>query len=341
MNKVSVFGGSFNPLHMGHINSMKSVKERLGLDTIRVVPAYESPNRKKLEGPNPDQRLEMVARGLKDYRDIFEVDDLEILRGGTSYTIETIKEYTTAFPDDEFYLIIGMDQFEKFDQWNQFKEILSLANLVVTSRPGSQFPESLEDFPEGIQGLVEEYADQMTILTEGKSIQFIQLEDMDVSATEIRKKLRDGESVEDYMPLPVRNFIRDHELYESLGRVIGDFEKFTLRCGEILQSKNGINVLGFDVRKLNQSSEYTLIASGTSTRHASALADHVIRAVKKSYGVYPQNIEGQKEGRWVVVDYGSLIIHLFYDFVRLEYQLEKLWDKGIPMELPTLEHLKK
>ena len=283
----------------------------------------------------------MVVRGLKDHRETLLVDDLEVLRGGTSYTIDTLNDYAENYPSDEFSLIIGLDQFDQFDQWNRFLEILNLANLIVTSRPGSNFPESIEDFPEGLKDQIEEYQDSLAILKNGRTIHFLQLHDIDISATEIRKNLREGKSVEDDMPLPVRNFIRDHELYESLGRVIGDFEKFTLRCGSILQGKNGINIQGFDVRELSQPSEFTLVASGTSTRHASALAEHVVRSVKKIYGVYPENIEGQKEGRWVVIDYGSLMIHLFYDFVRMEYQLEKIWQDGTPIDLQLKEGFSK
>jgi len=76
-----------------------------------------------------------------------------------------------------------------------------------------------------------------------------------------------------------------------------------------------------------------LIASGTSTRHAASLAENVVQAVKEEYNVLPQSVEGVDEGRWVVIDYGSLIVHVFYDFVRQEYSLEKLWKDGKDLNL--------
>lgn len=80
-------------------------------------------------------------------------------------------------------------------------------------------------------------------------------------------------------------------------------------------------------------SEYAVIASGTSTRHAAAMAENVVMAVKEEYNVHPQSVEGIDEGRWVLVDYGSLIVHIFYDFVRQEYSLENLWRQGVDLGL--------
>ena len=80
--------------------------------------------------------------------------------------------------------------------------------------------------------------------------------------------------------------------------------------------------------RLTAPSEFVVIASGTSTRHAAAMAENVVMAVKEEYNVLPQSVEGIDEGRWVLVDYGSLIVHIFYDFVRQEYSLENLWREG-------------
>ena len=92
-------------------------------------------------------------------------------------------------------------------------------------------------------------------------------------------------------------------------------------------------VKGYDLTKMSAPSEYAVIASGTSTRHAASMAENLVVAVKEEYNVLPQSVEGIDEGRWVLVDYGSLIIHLFYDFVRQEYSLENLWREGIDLGL--------
>jgi len=86
----------------------------------------------------------------------------------------------------------------------------------------------------------------------------------------------------------------------------------------------------YDLRDRPAASELALICSRTSTRHASAMAEPLTREIKKEYGVWPLGLEGQNEGRWVVADYGALIVHVFYDFVRQEYRLEDLWSKRPP-----------
>ena len=118
-----------------------------------------------------------------------------------------------------------------------------------------------------------------------------------------------------------------------MGDKIGDFKKFSSFAGDVLFSKKGIQVRGFDLRKMSAPSEFAVICSGTSTRHTSSLAENLIDAVKEEYGVLPQSIEGLSEGRWVVLDYGSLIVHLFYDFVRQEYSIEKLWLDAVDIGL--------
>jgi nicotinate-nucleotide adenylyltransferase len=87
-------------------------------------------------------------------------------------------------------------------------------------------------------------------------------------------------------------------------------------------------VRAFDLQDLGATTDFTLIASGTSTRHAASIAENLAMAVKEEFNLLPQSVEGVDEGRWVVVDYGSLIVHVFYDFVRQEYRLEELWKNG-------------
>lgn len=327
MIRRGVFGGNFDPFHYGHLNSMLAVAERYGFDEVRVVPAAQSPLRVQTQGSTPEQRLDMLKRGVRDDADMIHIDTRELERGGVSYTIDTLESYMAESADLSLFLIIGMDQFAKFDQWKNFDRILSIADLVVTTRPGMELPYSLDEFPLGVRALVADHDRHQALLKSGKTIYFMQLEDVDASGTEIRKKIRFGQSVSTLVPPGVEEYIREHKLYESVQRNIGDFQKFTEYCANLLNEKGGINVQTFDLRDRSAPTESTLIASGTSTRHATALAEHLIREVKKEYGVWPENLEGAGEGRWVVVDYGALIVHVFYDYVRQEYRLEQLWSK--------------
>lgn len=323
--KVGLFGGNFDPFHYGHLNSMLSAAEFFELDEVRAIPACQSPLRVQTQGSTAEQRVEMVRRGIESHEGLIKIDLCEVERGGVSYTIDTIRGLESA--DDHLFLIVGMDQFMKFDQWKEFDQILARADLIVTSRPGIELPYTLEDWPMALRALVADHDQHQAVLKNGRSVHFFQLADVEASGTEIRRKVRFQQGIHGLVPPGVEEYIREQKLYESVQKNIGDFEKFTAYCAGILNEKGGINVQKYDLRDRQAPAEFTLIASGTSTRHTSALAEHVIKEVKKEYGVWPENVEGQSEGRWVVVDYGSLMVHVFYDYVRQEYRLEDLWAK--------------
>ncbi len=326
--RIGIFGGTFNPLHVGHLNSMVTVAKKVGLQKIVAVPTFQNPIKEPIEGPSAEQRLEMVKAGVQDYDGLIVVDGQEVARGGASYTVETIKAYAKNYQPDDLFFIVGVDVFYSMDQWKDLDKILSMVNLVVTSRSGNQFPFTVEDFPSQIRAMVEDFDKKVAFLSSGRFIHFVRLEDIDVSATEVRKKIRNGQSVAKYLTVPVEEFIKEHGLYKPLDVRIADFEEFTKFCAGILYDKKGINIRGFDVRDIEAPSEFMLIASGTSSRHASSMGENIIKAVKENFGVLPLNIEGLKEGRWVAVDYGSLMVHIFYDYVRNEYRLEELWRHG-------------
>lgn len=331
--RVGVFGGTFNPPHMGHLSCLQETLKKAGLNKIHVIPAAQNPLKAQLEGPAPEQRLEMTKLAIEAWNSQFILDDQEIKRGGKSYTIDTIKNLRKDIAAEDLFLIIGMDKLDEFEQWKDPKGLLTEANLIVTSRPGFELPASREELPTVIADLVEEYDFNFIELKTGRNIQFIRIKDVEASGTELRKWLRVGKNVEKHIPLAVESYIKKNKLYQPIGEKIADFEKFTEFCASVLFSKKGIAVRGFDLRKMSAPSEFSLVASGTSTRHASAMAENVMQAVKEQYNVYPQNLEGIDEGRWVVLDYGSLIVHVFYDFVRQEYSIENLWRQGIDMGL--------
>ena len=331
--KVGIFGGSFNPPHMGHINSLNTVIKKAGIDRIHVIPAVQNPLKIAIEGPTPEQRFEMVKKSLEGYSHQFVPDNQEISRGGLSYTIDTIMQFRKTVKPEDLYLIMGVDNFENFNEWKDYKKILSEANLVVTTRPGYELPADQNELPSFIRDMIADFDFNFIELTTGRSIQFLTLKNVETSSSEIRKKLRIGKPVDQFLPLGVEKYIKENKLYRPMGDRIGDFKKFTQFCANHLFEKKAIQVRAFDLSAISAPSEYTLIASGTSTRHAASLAENLILSVKEEYNINPQSLEGVDEGRWVVVDYGSLIVHIFYDFVRQEYSLEKLWSEGKDMDL--------
>ncbi len=338
--RVGIFGGSFNPPHMGHLTSLQTVAKKAGLGQIRVIPASQSPLKIPIEGPTPDQRLEMTKMALNGWGEQFVIDDQEIKRGGASYTIDTIKNLRKTIEAEDLYLIIGMDKLEELSQWKNHDEIIQQANLIVTSRPGFNFPQSQDELPGILKKQVAEFDFNFIELKTGRNVQFIRLEDVPTSSTELRKAIRLGRNVSKFLPLGLEGYLKENEIYKNPGNRIKDFENFTQFCANVLFSRKGIMVRGFDLRSMSAPSEFTLVASGTSTRHASSLGENLMRAVKEEYNIFPQSVEGADEGRWVVIDYGSLIVHVFYDYVRQEYSLESLWKTAKDMGLKDPDELK-
>ncbi len=337
MPKVGLFGGTFNPLHLGHLNSMLAVQKRLHLDRIVAIPASQNPLKVETEGPSGEERLAMVRLGLAEYDDVINVDDQEIRRGGKSYTVDTVTHYAEVYESENLFLILGIDAFADFDQWRDFAKILELTNLIVTTRPGKTLPSTVEDLPEGIKKFVDQFENGFATLTTGRTIEFVRLEDVDVSSSEIRKRIRTGKSADRFLSMEVEKFIQERGLYKVAGERITDYPRFIQDCCSLLASKKGLNIRSFDLRGTEGVGEYSIIASGTSTRHVTSLGENIVSWVKDEYGILPFGVEGLSEGRWVVVDYGTVIIHLFYDFVRQQYKLEELWQKGQEIKLTRVD----
>ena len=310
---------------MGHLNSLLTVAGELELDQVRVIPAYQSPNRPRLEGPNPEERLALVRLGVSSYSPLLVADDREVQRGGVSYTLDTVQDLRSEFKTENLFLIIGADQFENFDHWKAFTEILQEVDLVVTTRPGFEWPEGLESFPPGLRGLVKKNDGKVIELATSKKIYFVKLNDIDVSGSELRRRLRSGESLDGLVPEGVDEMIRERGWFEDLHKKVENYLELTQEMGRILNEKNAINVVGFDLGETHFPAQFTLVASGSNTRQTNAIAEHLMNQVHQTYGFWPQNIEGQSEGRWVVLDYGALIVHIFYDYARAEYKIEDLW----------------
>lgn len=331
--KIGIFGGSFNPPHVGHTNLVETVAKKIGLDFVYIIPAYQNPLKVKIDGPTPEQRLTMTQLAFQDLGEKFVVSDLEINRKGTSYTIDTINDLKNKHPEADLFLILGADNFELFSDWKDPKKILENCNLIIASRPGWEVPTEKAELPDFFQKITADFDFNFVELKYGTSVQFLKLKDIEISAQEIRKWVRIGKNVDKYLPLAVERYIADNKIYASLGSKIPDYKKFTEFCAQVLFDRKAIQVRAFDLRQLSAPTEFSLVASGTSTRHATALGENIMMAVKEEFNVYPQSVEGTDEGRWVLLDYGSLIIHLFYDFVRQEYSLEKLWQDGVDLKL--------
>ena len=326
--RIGIFGGSFNPFHKGHLNNVLHVADKIDLNKVFIVPAYQTPHKTFIEDPSPEQRLKIAQLGCLEYENILQVDPIEVERRNVSYTITTLKQLNKK--DADLFLIIGLDLFYHFDNWKDYEEILQITNIIVTSRPNWFFPESLKQFPKGLQSYIKEFGFQKTQLKSGKTIEFVQIgKDIDVSSTYLRRRIQYNKSTFHYLDLKAEEYIKEHQIYQKASRDNEiDAKQLTLFCKDILDDKKAVNIKAFYISPISSITDYTLIASGTSRKHTQSLSEILIQNVKDRFCISPINTEGIEEGNWVLVDYGFLIVHIFYNYIRDKYQLESLWDKA-------------
>lgn len=203
---TGIFGGTFDPVHYGHLKPAMEVKLALGLERMLFLPNRIPPHRETpwLSAEQRTRLLEIAIAPLPG----FELDTRELEREGKSYMVDTLASLRKDYPDDSLCLVLGMDAFAGLYQWHEWKKILTLCHLVVTERPGFCWPQEPEMQALEINRVTDpamlKQADVGKILLQSVS-------QLDISSSDIRQKLQAGQSARDLMPAEV-----EHELLEMI-----------------------------------------------------------------------------------------------------------------------------
>lgn len=196
---IGIFGGSFDPVHKGHKKLALFMCERLCLKKMLIIPTGLSPF-KTSSGASSLQRFRMCELAFPE--DIFSVSDIEIKREGKSYTVDTVNAVKRLYPHEKIYLITGSDQLLSFNRWYKFDEILKNVTLTAVSREGAVSEEELSRFAD------------VNLRKHGECI-ILSFEPFEVSSTEIREKIRQGEDVSRYLTEDVVQYISSEGLYKN------------------------------------------------------------------------------------------------------------------------------
>ncbi|MFC1607605.1 nicotinate-nucleotide adenylyltransferase [Candidatus Latescibacterota bacterium] len=187
MKKIGLFGGTFDPIHLGHLIIAQSVCETLSLDTVVFIPSARPPHKDADIMFSPETRYTMIEHAIMG-NDSFRVSDIEMKRSGPSFTIDTIRELkSTADHDSEFLFIVGKDNLFEIDKWKEPESIIDECRIIVADRPGS-FDRAI---PEWLSGKVET----------------VQAPLIDISSSDIRRRIREGSCIRYLVPEPVERFI--------------------------------------------------------------------------------------------------------------------------------------
>jgi nicotinate-nucleotide adenylyltransferase len=211
--RVGLLGGSFNPIHFGHLRSAEEVREALNLDLVYFVPAAMPPH-KSAEGlAPPEHRLAMVRLGTKGNRH-FMVSDVEIRRAGRSYTIDTVRHFlTTLRTPSTLFLMMGSDAFADLDTWKECDELVRLCSIVVHTREENDDGQPTRISLAAVKRFGYIKRDDHYVHPNGQTLSFVATTSFPVSATLIREKLRQRRSVRYLMPNDVVDYIQRHGLY--------------------------------------------------------------------------------------------------------------------------------
>ncbi len=210
--KTGVFGGTFNPPHLGHKHLALEACRRLGLDRVIIIPSCIPPHKAAASLAGVEQRLEMCSLAFPE--EVFTVSDIEINRGDRSYTVETLHQLHELYPGDDFYFIIGSDMLETFMQWYRWEEILSLCTLCAAARKTDYIPD-LSKFSE----------------EQREKIIFMPIDPLEISSTQVRMHLKSNLPCEDVISPEVAKFIKDNNLYDD------GFDSYREVIGSMLDEK--------------------------------------------------------------------------------------------------------
>jgi nicotinate-nucleotide adenylyltransferase len=199
--RLGIFGGSFDPVHNGHLALARACQQQAGLDEVWFTPTAVQPLKQKGPHASDVERVEMLRLAIGD-NDAWRVCTLEIDRGGMSYTIDTLRQLDEELPDASLFFCIGSDALRDVARWKEPRGIFALSTPLVVHRAGEPHPD---------------LASLGKLCTPGSQPQLVEMPAMDISSTEIRRRVASGEPIDALVPAAVANYIAERGLYSANG----------------------------------------------------------------------------------------------------------------------------
>jgi nicotinate-nucleotide adenylyltransferase len=348
---IGILGGTFDPFHAGHLALARAARDELGLERILVVPAAVPPHKLGQAISPAAHRLAMVEAGIADEPGL-EVSRVELDRVGPSYTVDTVAELAeaerAAGREPDIAVILSAESFAGLATWHEPQRLLDLARIVVAPRAGHPAPDHAD-----IERLTNGRADRVSVI-DGPLV--------DVSASSIRRLAAGGRPLGELVPPGVGRYIEAHRLYRqpelledpspvtepandaqsptgatstvprpdglpNRGPTAATDERpldMARRIVDLAEDKKAADIVLLDLTGLTTIADAFVICSGGSERQLEAIADGVIEGLRAEK-VRPIGREGTAASHWVLVDFGSVIVHIFTPPERDYYSLEKHW----------------
>ena len=186
--RIGVLGGTFDPIHLGHLAAASEVHAVLGLDRVLVVPTAAQPFKADHEAVSGEHRLAMAALSVAEDKRM-EVSDVDVRRGAPTYTIDTLTDLAREYPESDWYFITGADALARLDEWKDADKLREMATFVGVTRPGYALPPGVHD------------------------VALVEVPSLRVSSTDVRRRIRSGQPIRYLVPAVVADYIDENHLY--------------------------------------------------------------------------------------------------------------------------------
>ena len=210
--RVGLFGGTFDPVHNGHLRVAEEVREQFSLERVYFIPAFVQPLKQQVMVTAAADRFRMVETATRS-NTAFRASGIEIRRGGVSYSIDTIRSFVARH--HEVYFLVGLDAFSDIHLWKDFREIFVQAHLIVLVRPSRNEVKPEAVFPASVRPDVKAVDETTYEHRSGKRIYFHRVTQLDISSTKIRELARNGSSIKYLVSHGVERFIEKRRLYRA------------------------------------------------------------------------------------------------------------------------------
>jgi len=211
--RVGIIGGTFDPVHFGHLRTMEEIREKFELSEVIFVPTNIPPHKKDRKVLSPSHRLNMLKLAIET-NPFFSVNDYEIKKGGYSYSINTLR-YFAKDGKKKLFFVLGMDSFMSIETWKDYNLLFSLSNFIVLTRPG--YPDQLtpDNFPYSLKEYFEYNPEKKEFIhISGNMVIFFRATLLDISSSAIRDMIKNGKSVRYLMPKSVEDYIMKYNIYK-------------------------------------------------------------------------------------------------------------------------------
>lgn len=215
--RIGLLGGTFNPVHEGHLRAAREVRQKFALSKILFIPSYIPPHKQTTDMASPEDRFALVKIAVQE-NPHFIASPIELKAQEKSYSIITLNKVKDIYKNAWVFFILGIDAFLEIETWRSYREVLEQCHFVVTSRPAYLLAEARNVLPEN-------YAEKIFDLRESESVEedlflkfrifLLSIRALDISSTEIRRRIRQGQSVKGLVPEAVEVYIKKRKLYQG------------------------------------------------------------------------------------------------------------------------------